>query len=64
MKDNSHARRLVRRETLRKAAAGQLPEAEAKAALAAEATRKAAKPVEPLTRKQRKGKKAAKRAAQ
>jgi hypothetical protein len=63
MKNNSHDRRLVRRDTLRKATAGQLPEAEAKAALAAEVTRKDAKPAAPLNRKQRKSKRSAARNA-
>ncbi len=36
MKENSHSRRLVRRDTLRKANAGQLDEAATKAALTAE----------------------------
>jgi hypothetical protein len=56
MKANAHARRIERRANLRKAAAGQLGEAEAKQVLDAETARKAAiKPPAILTRKQRKG---------
>lgn len=62
MPTNSHARRLAHRANLRKAAAGQLSEAEATAVQAAETTRKAAiKAPVVLNRKQRKGKKALKR---
>ena len=64
MSKNSHARRIEHRANLRKAAAGQLGEEEAKAVQTAEAARKAAiKPVVVLNRKQRKNKKALKRAA-
>ena len=64
MKANAHARRLERRATLRKAAAGQLGEAEAKEVLAAETARKAAiKPPAVLTRKQRKSLKVQRRTA-
>lgn len=63
MKMNAHARRIERRANVRKAAAGQLGEAEAKEVLAAEAARKAAiKPPAALTRKQRKSLKAQRRA--
>jgi hypothetical protein len=62
-KKNAHARRIEHRANLRKAAAGQLGEAEAKAVQEAEATRVAAiKPAPVLNRKQRKARKAAKRA--
>jgi hypothetical protein len=64
MKANSHARRIEHRANLRKVAAGQLGEAEAKEVLAKESTRKAAiKPAVVLNRKQRKNKKALRRAA-
>ncbi len=60
---NAHARRNEHRATLRKAAAGELGEAETKAVQAVEATRKAAiKPAAVLSRKQRKSRKAARRA--
>jgi len=64
MKANSHARRLEHRANVRKAAAGQLGEAETKTVQAAEKARKDAyKPQPVLNRKQRKNKKAQKRAA-
>lgn len=59
MAQNAHARRLEHRSNLRKAAAGQLGEAEAKAVQDAETARKAAiKPAAVLSRKQRKNRKA------
>ena len=62
MSSKSHVRRLEHRANLRKAAAGELSEEQAKAVQAAEEARKAAiKPVVVLNRKQRKNKKAAKR---
>jgi hypothetical protein len=63
MKINSQSRRLEHRANLRKAAAGELGEAEAKAVQTAETTRKAVKPAAVLNRKQRKTKKAARRKA-
>ena len=64
MAKNAHARRIEHRANVRKAAAGQLPEAEAKEVLAAETTRKAAiKPRPVLNRKQRKSLKAQRRTA-
>ncbi len=61
---NAHARRIEHRANLRKAAAGQLGEAEAKAVQDAEAARRAAiKPAAVLTRKQRKSLKARRRTA-
>jgi len=62
MKNNSYARRLELRANVRKLAAGQLSEAEAKTVAAAEKARKDAKPAAPLNRKQRKNKKAQARA--
>ena len=64
MSNNSHVRRLEHRANVRKAAAGELGEAEAKAVQTAETARKAAiKPVILLNRKQRKNKRAQKRTA-
>ena len=62
MSAKSHARRIEHRANLRKAIAGQLPEAEAAAVQATEKARKEAwKPPVALNRKQRKNKKAEKR---
>ena len=64
MATNAHARRLARRATVRKAAAGELGEAETKEVQAAETARKAAiKPPAVLNRKQRKSQKVARRKA-
>lgn len=63
MKINAKSRRLEHRANLRKAAAGQLSEAEVKAVETKEKARKEVKPAAPLNRKQRKGKKAARRSA-
>jgi hypothetical protein len=62
MATGAHARRIEHRANLRKAAAGQLGEAEAKAVQDKETARKAAiKPVAVLTRKQRKSQRAQRR---
>ena len=59
MVKDAHARRTEHRANLRKAAAGQLGEAEAKEVQAAETARKAAiKPAAILSRKQRKSQRA------